>query len=538
MNGRRIFIVEDEGITAMALQESLEGLGYEVSGIAASGEEAIERMRADKPDLVLMDIVLQGQMDGIDAAAIIHREMQIPVVFLSAHADKATLERARMAQPFGYIVKPYTDDELKSNLEIALYKHGMEQKVLENREELRFIADSVRDAIIAADAQGMILFWNKGAEALFGYTEDEVLRQPLTMLMAERFRALHNEGLRRARESGKSRLSDQIIELEAVRKSGDVFPMEMSLSTWLRAEKRFFGGVIRDISERKHLEEREQFAAFQSGVAEMSVTILHNIGNAIMGIAHRSENMQAASDELEKVAAALSGMRQVVAGKRQADITDAETLDALAEVIEGVGKRLQHLADNVFGNQARIINQGVTHISEMIELHQDAARPQIQSTRFDLGKLLENAVAIQAESLEKYGVTTEIRITPEARDLTMPRSQLMQLLINLIKNGKEAIQRRHATDPVPGRIQVEAHRHNDWLELRVADNGCGIPAEHLESIFGYGFTTREGGTGFGLHSAANFVQSLNGTIQAVSAGVNQGAELRVVFPGVYADPQP
>jgi response regulator RpfG family c-di-GMP phosphodiesterase len=122
-----ILVVEDEAITAKDLEATLEDLGYAVCGTASSGAEAVQKAEADRPDLVLMDIVLQGEMDGIEAAKRIRANCGIPVVYLTAHSDKETIRRASITEPYGYIVKPFSERELHSNVEISLYKSRMDR---------------------------------------------------------------------------------------------------------------------------------------------------------------------------------------------------------------------------------------------------------------------------------------------------------------------------------------------------------------------------------------------------------------------------
>lgn len=140
MGNPQVFVVEDEGIIAADIQDRLTALGYEVPATAATGEEALEKIPQYSPDVVLMDIVLQGQMDGIEAAAEIREKHRIPVVFLTAHADESTVKRAKITEPFGYILKPFEERELQTALEMTLHKHKMdserEQKHTEERETL------------------------------------------------------------------------------------------------------------------------------------------------------------------------------------------------------------------------------------------------------------------------------------------------------------------------------------------------------------------------------------------------------------------
>ncbi len=129
MTTARILIVEDERIVAEDLRETLGALGYEVVGIVPSGEAAIEQAAAHHPDLVLMDIMLRGNLNGIDAAQHVRDRLDIPVVYLTAYADDATLARAKVTEPFGYLIKPFEERELLTAIEMALYKHAMEKKL-------------------------------------------------------------------------------------------------------------------------------------------------------------------------------------------------------------------------------------------------------------------------------------------------------------------------------------------------------------------------------------------------------------------------
>jgi CheY-like chemotaxis protein len=136
-----IFIVEDEAIVAHDIKETLKSLGYRVSGIAKSGAVAIEQVRETQPDLVLMDIHLDGRMDGIETAGQIRSSFDIPVIYLTAHADTELLERAKITEPYGYVLKPYDERELHSNIKIALYKHTIDREI-KKRDAILFALSS------------------------------------------------------------------------------------------------------------------------------------------------------------------------------------------------------------------------------------------------------------------------------------------------------------------------------------------------------------------------------------------------------------
>ncbi|HMQ79837.1 MAG TPA: PAS domain S-box protein [Ignavibacteria bacterium] len=175
LNGTpRIMVVEDEGIIAQDIKNCLEGLGYIVPDVVFTGREAISRAEELRPDLVLMDIVLKGDIDGIETAAEIRKKYNIPIVYLTAYEDDRTLKRAKMTEPLGYILKPFEERYLRSSIEMALYKHQMETKLKENERWLSAILKSVGDAVIVTDQFGFIKFLNPVAEALTGWTLKEV----------------------------------------------------------------------------------------------------------------------------------------------------------------------------------------------------------------------------------------------------------------------------------------------------------------------------------------------------------------------------
>ena len=144
-----ILIVEDENIVAKDVQQSLKKLGYEVLGICATGEDAIAQAERTQPSLVLMDIMLKGEMSGIDAAAVVREKLNIPIIFLTAYADSSTLSKAKVTEPYGYIIKPFKEIDLQTNIEIALYKHERSNEVKKERDFLYSLveAKSTKDTI-------------------------------------------------------------------------------------------------------------------------------------------------------------------------------------------------------------------------------------------------------------------------------------------------------------------------------------------------------------------------------------------------------
>jgi len=180
MSQANILIVEDEVIVAENLSRKLANLGYAVVGMAVSGNEAIEMVLELRPQLVLMDIKIQGDLDGIETFEKIKKHQDIPVIYLTAHSDRNTLARAKASQPNGYVLKPFDERDLATQIELALYKHEADRKVREQREWLRVTLASIGDAVIATNAEGAITYLNPVAEALTGWPADEAIGKPLT----------------------------------------------------------------------------------------------------------------------------------------------------------------------------------------------------------------------------------------------------------------------------------------------------------------------------------------------------------------------
>ena len=180
---KRIMVVEDEAIVALDIQNRLRGMGYDAELMAATGEEAVRLARKAQPDLILMDVMLGPGIDGIEAAAKIREDVHLPVVFVTAYADDSTLDRAKGTGPFGYIIKPFDDRELRMSVEMALYKHGVERRLEDNERFLETILDSISDAVVTTDPEGRVAFMNPAAEALLGMAGGDVVGEPVAEVL-------------------------------------------------------------------------------------------------------------------------------------------------------------------------------------------------------------------------------------------------------------------------------------------------------------------------------------------------------------------
>ncbi len=176
---RRILIVEDERIVAEDIRKGLEKYGYSVCGIASSGKEALKKAEKTPPDMALVDIVLSGNMDGIETARQMHSRFNIPVVFLTAYDDEKTLTQAKMTEPYGYLLKPFKERELHSTIEMALHKHEMERKAKDSVKWLATTLTSMNHGVITTDVQELVTFLNPVAEELTGWKQEDAAGTPL-----------------------------------------------------------------------------------------------------------------------------------------------------------------------------------------------------------------------------------------------------------------------------------------------------------------------------------------------------------------------
>ncbi len=179
MSKTKLLIVEDESIVALDIKQRAENLGYEVVDITSTGEEAIDKTEKFSPDLILMDIVLKGDMDGIEAAQIIRSNYKKPIIYLTAYSDEKTIQRAKLTGPFGYITKPFEDRELHSAIEVALYKHEMDNKLRENEERYRCLFEFSPDSILILDFQGKIKYTNQQMEKVLGINRSKIIDKSL-----------------------------------------------------------------------------------------------------------------------------------------------------------------------------------------------------------------------------------------------------------------------------------------------------------------------------------------------------------------------
>ncbi|NEP55549.1 MAG: diguanylate cyclase [Symploca sp. SIO2G7] len=257
----KILIVEDESVVAWDIQETLEQLGYKVVANVTSGAEAIQLPAAIKPDLVLMDIQLEDEMDGITAAGKIRDRFDIPIIYLTAHADEYTWQRAISTNPYGYLVKPFQERELQTTIEIALRRHQVEKRSQEIKEQMINSLISIGEPTIVTDHRGCIVSINQAAESLTDWSLSEVLgidaRQVLTFIQAQTHTQIKNPLMQVLHKGIQITLSSNYL---LKTKNGKEIPINSTANPIKNSQGEVIGSilVLQDISEQQQAHRNQQ----------------------------------------------------------------------------------------------------------------------------------------------------------------------------------------------------------------------------------------------------------------------------------------
>ncbi len=257
MSKQKILVVEDEEIVALEIRKKLENLGYEVISKASSGPEAIEKASKERPDLVLMDIQLKGSMDGIEAADRIWNSNKIPIIFLTAYTDKETIQRAKAAGSYGYILKPFEEKELYNAIEMAFHRFKLHREIEARDRWLSTILSSISDGVIAVDREGIVKFINIGAERLTGWKKENVVGSPY-----KKFLRIVDKDRKDVDLDAIGNVIDKKVSIECseehfiVSKSGKEVPVECRVNPCCNIDGGIFGAVIsiKDISKKRQQE--------------------------------------------------------------------------------------------------------------------------------------------------------------------------------------------------------------------------------------------------------------------------------------------
>ncbi len=488
--GTSVLIVEDESIVALDLANRLKGLGFAVVGSAGSGDSAFKLAQVHRPDVILMDIRIKGSTDGIETARKIKNELDIPSIFLTAYSDSSSLDRAKRADAYGYLLKPFQERELQITIELALYKHSTEGELRRNRSLLETTLNSVDHGVIAIGRSGSILFLNAAAETMTGRTSDKAVGCPLRAVFQ----------ITSAPTGGSS------DRYELLRPGGDTLPVEVTTQKMSAIEEHHPAEVIvfRDISDALRYEEtllkaKEAAEAASRAKNDFLARVSHELRtpmNSIIGmsqLASESDNPTEIKEFLEIVVSSAQTLKNQIS-----DVLDFVTYDKGVTPQHRDIISVSELVDTIARSHALVARQknlrllAITDPSLPSRLYGDEKR----ISRI-VGNLLSNAVKFTVEGHIVFSVSL------------------------LGKSGTDN-EKHHGPDEV-------------LLEYSIEDTGKGISSENIPRVF-EDFSQLEapatrsaGGSGLGLAIVRRLVNALNGEV-TVDSTVGSGTVMKVVLP--------
>lgn len=460
---RKILIVEDEGIAAMNLERTLDDLGYLSAGIAFTAEEAVEKAKLMRPDLVLMDIQLAGRADGIEAAGEIQERLGTPVVFLTAFSDDQTLARAKQKSPFGFLVKPVRDQALKSTIEIAIQKHQDDRRLVQSEERFRSLVDQSPAGMVLVDGDDRIVKANAAFAQMVGVEiagcENRYLMEFLPFTERAAYVSRHARLLNGDTEPG--------FDLGVTTSSGSIVWTHVSGTTVFEPERPgpCVSYTLVNISERY---DRESTLKATAQVLARNNEELERFAGLLS--ADLKLPIQRANQELERVRASLT--RTEVK-----DLTPIQMeLDSISQMLEG-----------------------------LVDYSRALPRPK-HVKPIPLMRVMGEAVEALKEEIDAKGARIQYRFLPTVMGTEL---QLRKLFQNLLSNAIKFNKRRP---------EIVIHFDETATEyiLSVRDNGIGVGPESVALIFDVFAKGHDSafysGSGIGLAVCKKIVDNLNGRI--------------------------
>ncbi len=481
MNNYTILIVEDENIVALHIKTILQHLHHKILGPVKSGEAAVELAEKQKPDLILMDIKLSGDLDGIEAASIINKTSNIPVVYLTAFNDETTLRRASISDPFGFIVKPFDEKELKNTIEMAMYKFQFQKKAEEavriSEQKYKNIFEFAPTGIYTSNYEGRILTANLAFAKLLGCSS---IKEALTINLRDVYadKEERNNLIRQYENSG----STADIEVRWKKKDGEAIWVQLSVHTIKdpNGQTVLFEGFVRDITNRK-LQEEQLIIAKEE--AERSDRL-------------KSEFLDQMSHEI------------------RTPLNNILTYTSiLKEEFEDKLPRGMELAFSVINSSSQRLIRTIELILNLSRIQTGNFETNFQV--FDLDKDLLEDLTFEFYSRAKIKNLSFV-YENHAKNTLIKGDQysLGQVFVNLIDN---AIKYTNT-----GGIQVELNEINNKISVSVSDTGIGISPEYLPNIFDafsqedFGRNRNFEGTGLGLALVKKYIEINNADISVVS----------------------
>jgi PAS domain S-box-containing protein len=493
----QILIVEDEYIIAANLQENLESLGYGVVGIESSAAGAIAKAAKLQPDLVLMDIRLQGEMDGIQAAQEIWNRLQIPVIYVTGHSDKSTLERAKVTFPFGYILKPVKERELYVAIETALNRYEREQF-------FSIVLRQSGDGIIIVDTQCRVKYLNRVAEVLTDWEHNEATDQDLMTVLnlidEDTQQPIANPVQEAFQQQKIFYLNSRVM---LITKTGRTLPVSDSVAPLLDNRGDLTGAVImiRDDTPRR-LQEEHNLAVQRAQLMERQMEELQQLNQL------KDELLNTVSHELRTPLANIKmaiQMLEIILDQQMLPLTELQAT-ARSQQMEKCLRILREQCD-----------QELSLVNDLLELQRlNSGRAIIDSKPINILEWVPHIIETFQASIWQREQCLQVLLPPEppplVSDLTLFTHILRELLTNACKYTP------------PGEvITVSAQQVEERLRLLVSNSGAEIPPDELAHVFDKfrripeNDRWNQGGTGLGLALVKNQVTYLGGTIRAESS---------------------
>jgi PAS domain S-box-containing protein len=481
----RILVVEDEGIVAEEIRSRLKKLRYEAA-VASSGEEAIKKAEETRPDLVLMDIRLRGDIDGVEAAQEIRARFDIPVVYVTAYTDEATLQRAKTTEPYGYILKPFEDKELRTSIEVALYKHNIERRLRESERWLATTLRSIGDAVITTSAKGQVLFMNPVAEALTGWKDKEALGKQLTEvfnIVSEKTHEVAENPVEKViREGIVVDLTNHIL----IARDGREIPIDDSAAP-IRDDKGNITGVVLvfyDVSERKRAEaELTKYRQQLEELVEERTTDLRKTNELLEQEIIERKQAEKTLRELYKQERELYRQLEEEMERRIEFIRALahELKTPLTPVVMSSQVLASAVKDETLLRLARNISRGASNLNSRIDELLDLARSeigmlQLKPEQVDVLQLIREVVDDVAPVHASREQSLVLRLPPSLPPVWGDRIRLRQIVLNLLNNAFKFT-------PAGGKITLRAKQEDGNLVVEVKDTGPGIAEEDQQRIF-------------------------------------------------------
>jgi len=495
----KILIVEDEVITALDIKKSLEKLGFKVLSIEDNGKSAISKIQTLKPDLVLMDIVLKGETDGIKTAELIKNRFDVPVIYLTAYSDEKTFERAKLTEPYGFIVKPAGIYELKCNIKNAFNKFKMEKELKKQADLLNL----TNDAIIVHDLDDKITFWNHGAEERYGWSKDEVLGKITHDLLKTEFSKSQKETFEKFIHEGYWE-----GELTHTKRNGEkiIVSSRWALQKDENNKPVGFMEINTDITERKKAEE--------------SLKEAHN--KLELKVHERTAKLNVLVDELKRSNEELKQFAYVTSHDLQEPL---RTIASFTQLLERRYKNnLDHDADEFIG----YIVDGANRMQIMIRALLDYSRVNTRGGEFkesDFEEILNQTMSSLKTAIDESKAVITSDSLPK---LMVDDKQMIQLFQNLISN---AVKFRKENEEL--KIHISCQKVDSNYIFSISDNGIGLESQFKDRIFEVfqRLHTRDeySGTGIGLTICKKIVERHSGRIW-VESELGNGAIFYFTIP--------